>query len=931
MELLKNSVAMQEQVLACQGFLVIGYTLEKSSKVHVTRAVLDIFLALARYLSNLQNGLVLLKQLCDHILFNPSIWVHTPAKVQLSLYTYLATEFISTVTIYSAIRRVGTVMQVMHMLKYFYWVTNPQDCSGVQPQGLDGPRPSQKEILSLRAFMLLFIKQLVMKDHGVKEDELQSILNYLLTIHEDDNLMDVLQLLVALMSEHPVSMVPAFDQTNGIRVIYKLLASKNEGVRVQALKVLGYFLKHLQPKRKSEVMMGHSLFPLLSERLILHSHQFSLTTYNVLFEILTEQISTQVVHKQHPDPDSSIKIINPQILKVIAALLKNAPQNPETMEVRRIFLSDMIKMFNNSRENRRSLLQCSVWQDWMLSLCFINPRSSEEQKITEMVYAIFRILLYHAIKYEWGGWRVWVDTLSITHSKVTFEQHKENLVGMLQEYQRGSEGGGAGRIRTVSGSSRGSGPLAQPNGEHAEQEEIAPSTVIELTVEGESERDKATITVSNILEREAEEDEGQEEDQALPGEQAVSETTVPTATADEMQPEQHKSAATEDSAEAGCDSAEVEKEEEEGEQEAGESEHREEEEEEQDSGQSPTAAQSSSGQGKESSSTGQATMFRIPEFQWSHMHQRLLTDLLFSIETDVQMWRSNSTKTVAEFVNSSDNVVFVHNTIHLVSQIHVLEGVEPSQGLAPEASLTFLQRLVSLVDVLIFASSLTFTEVEAEKNMSSGGILRQSLRLVCAMAVRNCLNYQQHSPLRPSAENTRGQKGSIDVGTGGVSPEDSKQAQFLALAVVYFISVLMVSKYRDILEPHNDRRHIQRSLSVRSSGASQSSTGDGIPAGLDNGVTLRRRDSGLGDEQSSIAPSEADSGAGAAVGQDSRSEAPPPQVPPGKNVKDILRSLVSGPAEDIMVDPSLLPPSLRGTLGDTATRNQSPPFHSFDR
>lgn len=29
MELLKNSVAMQEQVLACKGFLVIGYTLEK--------------------------------------------------------------------------------------------------------------------------------------------------------------------------------------------------------------------------------------------------------------------------------------------------------------------------------------------------------------------------------------------------------------------------------------------------------------------------------------------------------------------------------------------------------------------------------------------------------------------------------------------------------------------------------------------------------------------------------------------------------------------------------------------------------------------------------------------------------------------------------------------------------------------------------------
>ena len=55
----------------------------------------------------------------------------------------------------------------------------------------------------------------------------------------------------------------------------------------------------------------------------------------------------------------------------------------------------------------------------MFSLGYINPKSPDEQKIAEMVYNIFRILLYHAIKYEWGGWRVWVDTLSIAHSKVS--------------------------------------------------------------------------------------------------------------------------------------------------------------------------------------------------------------------------------------------------------------------------------------------------------------------------------------------------------------------------------------------------------------------------------------------------------------------------------------------------------------------------------
>lgn len=390
-------------------------------------------------------------------------------------------------------------------------------------------------------------------------------------------------------------------------------------------------------------------------------------------------------------------------------------------------------------------------------------------------------------------------------------------------------------------------------------------------------------------------------------------------------------------------------------------------------------------------------MFRIPEFRWSHMHQRLLTDLLFAIETDVQMWRSHSTKTVLDFVNSSENVVFVHNSIHLISQVvdnlimacggilpllsaatsstHELENIEPSQGLALEASVTFLQRLINLMDVLIFASSLNFTEIEAEKNMSSGGILRQCLRLVCAMAVRNCLECQQAqfkqgnegsahsstpipSTLLGTAKSASAQS-PVDAVTGGMSPVrdlerllqdmdinrlravvfrdiDSKQAQFLALAVVYFISVLMVSKYRDILEPHNDKRQPQRSQSARSTDSGAVSGG----LEVENGVSLRRYDSGIGDDHTSTAASEADlSSSGAAHGPDAISEAlstlssevrpAPPADSKGKNVKDILRSLVSAPSDDIMVDPSLLPPAFLGSVGDVA-RDSSLQFRLFD-
>ncbi|NWR01432.1 NBEA protein, partial [Paradoxornis webbianus] len=1091
-ELLKSSVAMQEQMLGGKGFLVIGYLLEKSSRVHITRAVLEQFLSFAKYLDGLSHGAPLLKQLCDHILFNPAIWIHTPAKVQLSLYTYLSAEFIGTATIYNTIRRVGTVLQLMHTLKYYYWVVNPADSSGITPKGLDGPRPSQKEIISLRAFMLLFLKQLILKDRGVKEDELQSILNYLLTMHEDENIHDVLQLLVALMSEHPASMIPAFDQRNGIRVIYKLLASKSESIWVQALKVLGYFLKHLGHKRKVEIMHTHSLFTLLGERLMLHTNTVTVTTYNTLYEILTEQVCTQVVHKPHPEPDSTVKIQNPMILKVVATLLKNSTPSAELMEVRRLFLSDMIKLFSNSRENRRCLLQCSVWQDWMFSLGYINPKNSEEQKITEMVYNIFRILLYHAIKYEWGGWRVWVDTLSIAHSKVTYEAHKEYLAKMYEEYQRQEEEnikkGKKGNVSTISGlSSQTTGAkggmeireiedLSQSQSPESETDypvntdtrDLLMATKVSDDVLGTAERpggggvhvevhdllvdikaekveatevklddmdlspetlgtgeNGALVEVESLLDnvysaaveklqnnvhgsvgiikKNEEKDNGplitladekdepstnntsflfdkipSQEEKLLPelsnnhiaipnvqetqmhlgvnddlgllahmtssvdiscassiiedkefkihttsdGMNSISERELSSSskgleyaemTATTLETESSGSK-TVPNVDAGSIISDTERSDDG--KEAGKEIRK---------IQTTTTTQAIQGrsvtqqdrdlrvdlgfrgmpmteeQRRQFSPGPRTTMFRIPEFKWSPMHQRLLTDLLFALETDVHVWRSHSTKSVMDFVNSNENIIFVHNTIHLISQMvdniiiacggilpllsaatsptgskvsisaTELENIEVTQGMSAETAVTFLSRLMAMVDVLVFASSLNFSEIEAEKNMSSGGLMRQCLRLVCCVAVRNCLECRQRQRERVNKTSLIGGKTQdalqsvtasaatktpLENVPGNLSPikdpdrllqdvdinrlravvfrdvDDSKQAQFLALAVVYFISVLMVSKYRDILEPQREtaRSGSQAGRNIRQEINSPTSTVVVIPS-----------------------------------------------------------------------------------------------------
>ncbi|XP_065586275.1 neurobeachin [Cyrtonyx montezumae] len=1082
-ELLKSSVAMQEQMLGGKGFLVIGYLLEKSSRVHITRAVLEQFLSFAKYLDGLSHGAPLLKQLCDHILFNPAIWIHTPAKVQLSLYTYLSAEFIGTATIYNTIRRVGTVLQLMHTLKYYYWVVNPADSSGITPKGLDGPRPSQKEIISLRAFMLLFLKQLILKDRGVKEDELQSILNYLLTMHEDENIHDVLQLLVALMSEHPASMIPAFDQRNGIRVIYKLLASKSESIWVQALKVLGYFLKHLGHKRKVEIMHTHSLFTLLGERLMLHTNTVTITTYNTLYEILTEQVCTQVVHKPHPEPDSTVKIQNPMILKVVATLLKNSTPSAELMEVRRLFLSDMIKLFSNSRENRRCLLQCSVWQDWMFSLGYINPKNSEEQKITEMVYNIFRILLYHAIKYEWGGWRVWVDTLSIAHSKVTYEAHKEYLAKMYEEYQRQEEEnikkGKKGNVSTISGlSSQTTGAkggmeireiedLSQSQSPESETDypvstdtrDLLMATKVSDDVLGSAERPGGGVHVEvhdllvdikaekveatevklddmdlspetlvtgengalveveslldnvysaaveklqnnvhgsvGIIKKNEEKDNGplitladekdepstnstsflfdkipSQEEKLLP-ELSNNHISIPnvqdtqmhlgvnddlgllahmtgsvdiTCASSIIEDKEFKIHTTSDgmssiaerelaSSSKGLEYAEMtattletessgsktvpnvdagsiisDTDRSDDGKEAGKEIRK---------IQTTTTTQAVQGrsvtqqdrdlrvdlgfrgmpmteeQRRQFSPGPRTTMFRIPEFKWSPMHQRLLTDLLFALETDVHVWRSHSTKSVMDFVNSNENIIFVHNTIHLISQMvdniiiacggilpllsaatsptTELENIEVTQGMSAETAVTFLSRLMAMVDVLVFASSLNFSEIEAEKNMSSGGLMRQCLRLVCCVAVRNCLECRQRQRERVNKTSLISSKAQdalqgvtasaatktpLENVPGNLSPikdpdrllqdvdinrlravvfrdvDDSKQAQFLALAVVYFISVLMVSKYRDILEPQREtaRSGSQAGRNIRQEINSPTSTVVVIPS-----------------------------------------------------------------------------------------------------
>ncbi|KAK4887581.1 hypothetical protein RN001_003852 [Aquatica leii] len=1206
-ELVESSQTVQQHMIQNRGFLVISFMLQRSSRDHLTVDVLGSFLNLTKYLVTCltANSELLLKQLLDHVLFNPALWIYTPSPVQSRLYSYLATEFLSDTQIYSNVRRVSTVLQTVHTLKYYYWVVNPRAKSGIIPKGLDGPRPAQKDILAIRAYILLFLKQLIMVGNGVKDDELQSILNFLTTIHEDENLHDVLQMLISLMSEHPSSMVPAFDCKQGIRSIFKLLASESQLIRLQALKLLGFFLSRSTHKRKFDVMSPFNLYTLLAERLLLNEDILTLPTYNVLYEIMTEHISQQILYTRHPEPESHFRLENPMILKVVATLVRQSKQTEQLLDVKKLFLSDMTLLCNNNRENRRTVLQMSVWQEWLIAMAYIHPKNTEEQKISDMVYSLFRMLLHHAIKYEYGGWRVWVDTLAIVHSKVSYEEFKLQFAQMYEHYERQradnitdpavrqqrpistisgweqqtqavqngyhssddqwhhpstatreieneksepvcncdlnspvSEGSPASFITKrddsegVSLDSRTSdlysdvkigkeSPFSQDsplksqiiedvtemgeiiedspicNGIHSEsspsldspfkvlntdsfkteliediveeiiskseklllqdlneiksdgdglktvgddkeleiscKEEIdntvggvqgSPQKIVEIIDNdmptspereildsdvsdryltptelseaterkdensgvGDEDKDQEPVEVETEAETFVEcaqetknelltdssgceeinltskcessengkvEDDNKDNEVSLPQTVPIDDTTsavqvdlepsnvessvdlsnIPSKTA-EIPPVENiptisqicdpNSFIPSDSVEnSSAINNNVDGSVEENASIRGPEEVKRRVSlplntlERQDKADDDVINQVSPQKRPRSASTSTQVdpnhfidnkcskaptpstrpmfspgptrpPFRIPEFKWSYIHQRLLSDVLFSLETDIQVWRSHSTKSVLDFVNSSENAIFVVNTVHLISQLadnliiacggllpllasatspnSELDVIEPTQGMPIEIAVSFLQRLVNMADVLIFASSLNFGELEAEKNMSSGGILRQCLRLVCTCAVRNCLECKErsrpHSTLAPPPVNTshkaahlqsfiRGGQGSpkniAENLSNQSSPvkdpekllqdmdvnrlraviyrdvEETKQAQFLSLAIVYFISVLMVSKYRDILEPPVSIRAPSPPPTIRSNGTSHHS------------------------------------------------------------------------------------------------------------
>ncbi|CAK5091476.1 unnamed protein product [Meloidogyne enterolobii] len=714
--LLGTSLNSQQQFLQCRGFSVISNLLQNSSNVHLSMNLLETFISMSKAFANFNNGLPLLKQLVESVFLASHLWLKAEPLVQVRLYTFLANEFFSNIDLLQIVRRTQTVVILMNTLKK-YWITLPygyieeegeedgeNNAQNKSPARTNNTNFDRSAIVHVRTCILKLVYNftfLCCEGSEERDDELQCIFNFIATTNEDDNLYDVLTQTMQQISDHPAILVPAFDKKKVICIIFNLISSPNELIKIPALKMFGYYLCRSTQKRKNESINQRNLFHLLTDKLMLNCHSLSLATYNALFEILVELVCPEILFVKHEElPIENTRFENPQILKVVAQLLIQSEESSETLRVKKIFLQDLIRHCKDCRENRRIILQMSVWQEWLISLSYIYPENEEQKNVSELVFQLFSILLFHAIRLEYGGWRVWVDTMAIAHSKVSWQKYRKNLTQKQEEDARKKLG--------------------------------------------------ENINSNDQL---------------------------------------------------------------------------------------------------SSSGGGVSSLYRTPDFVWSQVQIQFLNDLLMLIQAVVQEWK-DSPSPIADYLNNSDNHVFITNTVHIFSQladslVMACGGLLPllAAATAPTSELElfdttqqeldisdaayFLEIFAEIADVFIFTSPLTLNELEQEKNMPAGGILRQALRLSATSAVRGILssilsnnesifgseiNSTKYEAIRNFIKNKSTNVEFKDqlLQTMDLQRlknliyrdmEEVKQAQFLALSIVYFLSVLMVSRYRDILEP----------------------------------------------------------------------------------------------------------------------------------
>ncbi|CAH8580118.1 unnamed protein product [Schistosoma bovis] len=437
--LVRMSSTLRSQFVATKGLLIIANALNQSDMKHLTKSLLDEITNFTLYLlkmikstndeSNIHSNLtsnaniyiILIRQMYGYFLSNSELWCKSTLDVQEQLYQFLATDFMEAVSL-GYIERIGTIIHCLNALKYYLALTNPRARSGYELCTPDHEIiGSVEKLIKLRTNLLIYLKRLFTRG-GITDDEMQLILAFLTTVHEPENIHDVLYLLVSTLIEFPNTCGPVFVRTNGIHCVFKLLTSEDEHVRIYAIKLFGLYLVYGKKLVYDNTIECFALYSLLEERLNSTSPQFTSLIYNALFEVMTECVSPKILINPININKTMSIIKNPAVLKVIAHLIAQSEQTNEILSIKDTFIQHLFVFCSQNPYNKKTILQLSVWQDWLLHLVPLYPNNKTNANFLVKILHLIRILLIYGICHEYGSWQVLVDTLALIHLHICEER-----------------------------------------------------------------------------------------------------------------------------------------------------------------------------------------------------------------------------------------------------------------------------------------------------------------------------------------------------------------------------------------------------------------------------------------------------------------------------------------------------------------------------
>eukprot|EP01135_Chromosphaera_perkinsii_P000139 Nk52_evm35s32 gene=Nk52_evmTU35s32 len=435
-DLTMGSNTNQQQMSLYRGVHVISFLLGQAFPVHLNIDSLDILLGLANYLTSSDLGSELtathiLKELMEYVFFNPSLWICTETAVQEKLLGAMATDFAIRTSF--KLRECVGVPKLIAILRSYYWIVPDESSKAIDPvkHPVTGDvlcsRPDESKIASLREYYILIIRHM-MHSKDVNEEDVRALLEYAVRCRDcEEHVLDMLKLKLSLILDHSASFCPLFEKTDGVKVLFNLLESASDSVRILSVKCFGGYLKWCSKKRKDTLLKSQGLPALLAKKLAYHGQSLSVSIYNVLYEVLIEHIPKHIMSGKHADFENSQKIYNMPIIRSVFDLLSMDSREPASMaSITQQVLSDLVILLNHERDNRRAFLEMVGWQTWLLNILRKNEVAIEDAKdaevnnrICELAFTLFRIVLYHALRYEKDGWKVWLETVSLIRNDFT--------------------------------------------------------------------------------------------------------------------------------------------------------------------------------------------------------------------------------------------------------------------------------------------------------------------------------------------------------------------------------------------------------------------------------------------------------------------------------------------------------------------------------